>query len=114
MNGFKYSKDKKNWVPVNPEQDRINQKPIEAETLRVVSWNVLFDDHLSDQIYSKDRLVVCLKDLCNTNADIIGLQEVTAPFIEALEKEEWVRSSYYISEIPGNGGNWNPISTNPS
>jgi poly(A) polymerase len=52
--------------------------------LRCVTFNVLFDLYDADKIHTALRIPAMLELLRRTNADLIGLQEVTPPFLDAL------------------------------
>ncbi|KAH3767389.1 RNA 2',3'-cyclic phosphodiesterase [Pelomyxa schiedti] len=68
--------------------------------LRLVTYNVLFDLYDAELIYTTDRIPAELLLLKNTNADIIGLQEVTPNFLRNLLEQDWVRQNYYVSDSP--------------
>ena len=40
-----------------------------------------------------------MDSLRDTNADVIGLQEVTPQFVEMLMTQPWVQRSYFVSEV---------------
>jgi poly(A) polymerase Pap1/endonuclease/exonuclease/phosphatase family metal-dependent hydrolase/2'-5' RNA ligase/uncharacterized protein (UPF0248 family) len=68
------------------------------QNLRVVTLNVLFDIYDQHEIYSKNRYKVLLRMLRDLDADIIGLQEVTSEFLNALMHCSWVQEQYYLSD----------------
>jgi len=67
--------------------------------LTFATWNVLFDLYQPELIKTHIRVPVILDILNHTDAEIVGLQEVTVPFLEKLLAEDWVRRRYYVSEI---------------
>jgi len=67
--------------------------------LTFATWNVLFDLYQPELIKTHIRVPVILDILYHTDAEIVGLQEVTVPFLEKLLAEDWVRRRYYVSEI---------------
>lgn len=44
------------------------------------------------------RIPKIFEELKNTNADIIGLEEMTPTFVRALLSQDWVRQHYYVSD----------------
>ncbi|MFP2927299.1 poly(A) polymerase [Pyxidicoccus sp. 3LG] len=71
------------------------------EQLTVVTFNVLFDLHDAELLATERRTPATLAQLRATDADVIALQEVTAPFLRALLDAPWVREGYWLSEGPG-------------
>jgi poly(A) polymerase len=69
--------------------------------LTVITFNVLFDLYDADLLATERRTPATLALLRDTDADVIALQEVTAPFLRALLAEPWVRERYWLSEGPG-------------
>jgi len=79
--------------PYKPIENIILQKP-----LKIVTWNVLFDEYTSELIHTKQRIPIIIQYLKQMDADIIGLQEVTRPFLIELLRQEWVKNQYFISD----------------
>lgn len=75
-----------------------------VEALQVATYNVLFDLHDPEQLYSERRVPVCLELLRERDADIIALQEVTPGLWATVLATDWVREGYYVSEGPGADG----------
>ncbi|NMO13467.1 endonuclease [Pyxidicoccus fallax] len=72
------------------------------ERLTVLTFNVLFDVYDAEQRLATERRVPAMLALLrDTGADVIALQEVTPPFLQALLAEPWVRERYWLSEGPG-------------
>lgn len=71
------------------------------ERLTVVTFNVLFDLYDAELLATERRTPAMLALLRDTDADVIALQEVTAPFLRALLDAPWVRERYWLSEGPG-------------
>uniref|UniRef100_A0A7S4GJQ2 C2H2-type domain-containing protein n=1 Tax=Eutreptiella gymnastica TaxID=73025 RepID=A0A7S4GJQ2_9EUGL len=65
----------------------------------VVTFNVLFDFYYQEEIFSAQRYSAVMDSLRDTNADVIGLQEVTPQFVEMLMTQPWVQRSYFVSEV---------------
>jgi tyrosyl-DNA phosphodiesterase 2 len=62
--------------------------------LRIITWNVWFGGHMFEQ-----RGRALLAELGRRRADVIALQEVTAPLLAAIHDEPWVRAAYHVSEL---------------
>jgi len=69
---------------------------VRADTLTFVTFNIWFGEYYFEQRFH--ALMDILKD---TDADIIGLQEVTHESLELILEEEWVKDNYFISDITG-------------
>ena len=72
--------------------------------IKCIAFNVLFNEkngvaYRSNVVYSNDRYTDTLEKLFYSSADIITLNEVTKTFLKMVEECEWVRESYFISEI---------------
>jgi len=65
----------------------------QATTVTVVTWNVWFAERAFEE-----RAEATLRILRECDADLIALQEVTAPFLERAMREEWVRADYAVSD----------------
>lgn len=87
----KFNKEKQFWNESVEGGDSIT-----TTELTFVTFNVWFAKY-----YRQERCQALLQILGNCNADIIGLQEVTPSFLEEILEQEWVRDSYYISDITG-------------
>ncbi|MCL1468089.1 poly(A) polymerase [Argonema galeatum] len=68
-------------------------------SLKIVSFNVLWDNYESEIIHTAKRIPVISEHLRCCDADIIGLQEATPQLLEFLLTQNWVRD-YFISESP--------------
>jgi tyrosyl-DNA phosphodiesterase 2 len=60
--------------------------PQDKKTLTVVTYNILGEPHRPDE-----RIPVLMKILKESDADVIGLQEVVPWFQKRLAKEEWAK-----------------------
>jgi poly(A) polymerase len=70
----------------------------EIQKLSVLSFNVLFDLYDKDLIYTSKRIPLFIKNLMEISPDIVGLQEVTKPFLDELLSDKWVQETYFSSE----------------
>ena len=110
------------WVTHNEVEDKEENFPFEARSvygygsagwqvvdrtlgsaklnnLKIVSFNVLWDNYESEIIHTAKRIPVIAEHLRCCDADIIGLQEATPQLLEFLLTQDWVRD-YFISESP--------------
>lgn len=67
------------------------------ESIRIVTYNVLSDEHEKELIKTHLRIPAIITQLEQTKANIIVLQEATVPLLQALMREHWVKQMY-ISE----------------
>lgn len=67
-----------------------------SRSVSVLTWNVWFG--LEKPLTRWTRL---LSETESLKPDLILLQEVTAPFLELLRKQKWIRKSYEISDPRG-------------
>jgi poly(A) polymerase Pap1/uncharacterized protein (UPF0248 family)/2'-5' RNA ligase/endonuclease/exonuclease/phosphatase family metal-dependent hydrolase len=96
---YKFNNNK--WshiIDVDVDQKKLAATNVNANQLTVVSYNVLFDIYDQEKIYTKERIPKIFEELKNTNADIIGLEEMTPTFVRALLSQDWVRQHYYVSD----------------
>jgi poly(A) polymerase len=70
-------------------------------SLRVATFNVLFDLYDADLIDTPRRTDAALRQLSALDADLIGLVEVTPGFLARLLAEPWVQERYAVSDGPG-------------
>jgi endonuclease/exonuclease/phosphatase family metal-dependent hydrolase len=69
-------------------------EPSAPARLRIATWNVWFGEHRFGQ-----RGLALLAELGRRRPDVIALQEVTEPLLDALLEEPWLRSAYVISDV---------------
>lgn len=73
--------------------------------VRVLTWNTLWDRYDADRICTERRRPLLLDALRTSDADVIALQEVEAPLLASLGREEWVRAGgYSLWSNPGKSG----------
>ena len=84
----------------SPSAEAAQAAPGAPGLVTVVTYNVLAEQ-LAPQLPTAVRWQALLETLRQADADIIGLQEVTARFLEQLLREPWVRERYAVSELPG-------------
>ena len=68
--------------------------------LTVATFNVLFDLYDPELLATHRRTAATISLLRSVDADVIALQEVTAPFLRALLEKQWVREHYFVSDGP--------------
>jgi endonuclease/exonuclease/phosphatase family metal-dependent hydrolase len=103
---YVFSASESAWVKYTATKSRSDEVSVDKSSkLQVVTWNVLFDKFLDEIVLwdgdsSDERWVLAIRYLSETNADIIGLQEVTPRFAELLCGSPWVQSNYSVSTCP--------------
>ncbi len=85
---FTFSEDARSWVSGAAN----GAQPVHLQRLRVATYNVWFDP-----FEARKRCFALLELLAAEAPDVIALQEVTQPFLDALLREPWVRQSYGVS-----------------
>ncbi len=63
----------------------------------ISTWNVWFDRH-----HREERFQAMLQSLQQKNPEIMAFQEVTTPFIRALQAVEWLKEGHWVSAIEPN------------
>merc|ERR1711904_667534 len=84
--GWRYDSCKGGWtlVPANTQQ----ASHCLARQLRLATLNVLHDKELTDVLHHDVRYEAICLELSALDADIIGLNEVTATFLARIQSEE--------------------------
>lgn len=86
------------WQPI-PEDVVDLEAAHGLARISFLTFNILFDFHHTEEIYSSQRYEAILEALRLSEVDVIGLQEVTPAFAERLMAQGWVRDHYYVSEV---------------
>ena len=97
---FRFDRTLGGWVA----HDAVVAPAVAPESLQVVTYNVLFDLHETEHIYSERRRAACIALLRTRDAHIIALQEVTPQLWEQLLATPWVQDGYYVSTGPDAAG----------
>ncbi|MFD5465140.1 poly(A) polymerase [Kitasatospora sp. NPDC127059] len=71
-----------------------------GDTLRVVTWNTLWDRYDGDRIDTARRRPLLLAELAAADADVIALQEVEPTLVVQLLAQPWVREGYTLGADP--------------
>jgi len=87
----RFNRDKDEWNFI--ENSGTN---IKADVLTFVTYNTWFDD-----FHFEKRFRAITEILRESNADIIGLQEIAKASLEIFLQEDWVKNNYFISDISG-------------
>ncbi|MFD4698151.1 poly(A) polymerase [Streptomyces niveus] len=74
--------------------------PSSVGSLRVLTWNTLWDRYDSDRVRTAERRPMLLAALAESDADVIALQEVELDLLAMLLNAPWVRASYTVSSDP--------------
>jgi poly(A) polymerase len=83
------------WVPAAPDPAA---PPV--TTLRVLTWNTLWDRYDADRIDTARRRPLLLAALEHADADVIALQEVERDLLDRLLAAAWVRERYTLCTDP--------------
>ena len=78
-------------------------KTCELTHLRVATFNILADCFpwfVLLAIDSERRFAALVEELSRLNADVLVMNEVTSNSLRLLLESEYVRKSYYVSELP--------------
>lgn len=92
---YQFNSKKNEWEAISYSKDFI----IKDEKLSILTFNVLFDLYDKDKIFTSDRIPLIFKEIQESKANIIGLQEVTAPFLKILLNEKWLQDEFYVSDL---------------
>ncbi|MFE5856941.1 poly(A) polymerase [Streptomyces sp. NPDC056500] len=68
-----------------------------SSTLRVLTWNTLWDRYDAELLDTARRRPLLLDALRNADADVIALQEVTSELLRLIRATEWVRKDYTLA-----------------
>ncbi|NJP43540.1 poly(A) polymerase [Actinacidiphila epipremni] len=69
-------------------------------TVRLLTWNTLWDRYDSALIHTARRRPLLLAALRGADADVIALQEVESGLLRLLAREPWVRERYVLDADP--------------
>ncbi len=69
-------------------------------SLRVLTWNVLFDRYDQEIVRTRERIPRLLELLWKADADLVGLQEVEAPLLRTLLEVPWITGQYQLTDGP--------------
>ncbi|GAA2796121.1 hypothetical protein GCM10010441_21680 [Kitasatospora paracochleata] len=83
------------WRPA----DRPTGGPARA-TVRIVTWNTLWDRYDSERIDTARRRPLLLAAIARTDADVIALQEVEPALVDLLLREPWLRDGWTVGTDP--------------
>ncbi|MET9183385.1 poly(A) polymerase [Kitasatospora aureofaciens] len=75
----------------------------DPHTVRVVTWNTLWDRYDADRIATARRRPLLLTELEAADADVIALQEVEPALAAQLLAAPWVRDGYALGGDPSGG-----------
>ncbi|CAM2697093.1 unnamed protein product [Rotaria socialis] len=90
---WEYNKQKREWAPKQRGQ---NSQTHTCENFRVVSYNIWFSED-----YQPTRFNSLCDILNKSQAQIIGLQEMTKNILQQLSAQSFVQERYYLSDVDG-------------
>ncbi|MET9596474.1 poly(A) polymerase [Streptomyces sp. NPDC006459] len=70
-------------------------------TVRLLTWNTLWDRYDGPRTATARRRPLLLADLAAADADVIALQEAEPSLLRMLLAEPWVRAGYTLAADPG-------------
>ncbi|WPB79650.1 poly(A) polymerase [Archangium violaceum] len=95
---YRYDARANAWIEV---EESVSTEVQPAPTdLTFATFNVLFDLYDPELLATHRRTAATISLLRSVDADVIALQEVTAPFLRALLEKQWVREHYFVSDGP--------------
>ncbi|WP_448700957.1 poly(A) polymerase, partial [Streptomyces avidinii] len=86
------------WRPAGPVP--AGPAAAAATTVRLLTWNTLWDRYDAPRIATARRRPMLLADLAAADADVIALQEVEPALLRMLLAEPWVRAGYTLGTDP--------------
>ncbi|MGW7331024.1 poly(A) polymerase [Streptomyces sp. NPDC054840] len=87
------------WRPAEPVPG--GGTAASASSVRLLTWNTLWDRYDAPHIATARRRPLLLADLAAADADVIALQEVEPELLGMLLAAPWVRASYTLGTDPG-------------
>jgi tyrosyl-DNA phosphodiesterase 2 len=84
-------------VRLNPQYFGSESSSEVPDQLKVSTWNVWFDKHQREE-----RNRGLMQALETHKPDLMAFQEVTPPFVRALQATEWLKDGYWISAVEHN------------
>ncbi|MFC9294938.1 poly(A) polymerase [Streptomyces sp. NPDC057011] len=86
------------WRPAQPPAPGVAGAPA---TVRLLTWNTLWDRYDAPRISTARRRPLLLAELAAADADVIALQEVEPALLAMLLAAPWVRAGYTVAADPG-------------
>ncbi|MEV6381662.1 poly(A) polymerase [Streptomyces sp. NPDC051773] len=86
--------DGERWAPAP------SPRGLASASVRVLTWNTLWDRYDADRIDSARRRPLLLRALRDAEVDVIALQEVEAELLAMLLREPWVREGWTLGADP--------------
>ncbi|MFE7759986.1 poly(A) polymerase [Streptomyces sp. NPDC057438] len=90
--------DGEQWAPARTPQGADWEGG--PDSVRVLTWNTLWDRYDADLIDSAGRRPLLLRALRDADVDVIALQEVEAELLAMLLREPWVRAGWTLGTDP--------------
>ncbi|MYV74500.1 DUF504 domain-containing protein [Streptomyces sp. SID1046] len=89
------------WRPAEPVPGGGDGAAAVVSSVRLLTWNTLWDRYDAPHIATARRRPLLLADLAAADADVIALQEVEPELLGMLLAAPWVRASYTLGTDPG-------------
>lgn len=90
----RFDPGQKRWVPAQDSHE--SPASLSVERIRVATYNTWFGE-----LCQRQRHRAIFDILRQSQADVIGLQEMIPESLEHLLKQDWIRADYYCSDILG-------------
>ncbi|WP_216589669.1 poly(A) polymerase [Streptomyces brasiliscabiei] len=87
--------DGERWAPATG-----SPREAAASSVRVLTWNTLWDRYDADLIDTARRRPLLLRALRDADVDVIALQEVEAELLALLLREPWLREGWTLGTAP--------------
>nr|WP_311132554.1 RNA repair domain-containing protein [Nonomuraea gerenzanensis]SBO97271.1 endonuclease/exonuclease/phosphatase family [Nonomuraea gerenzanensis] len=88
------------WDPAGGWRPATGHAPATRTSVRVLTWNTLWDRYDSDRIDTARRRPLLLAALEEADADVIALQEVEPALLSMLLAAPWARDGYTLGTDP--------------
>jgi len=98
-----YHWDGHNWIPAPLDHPAPLPGPVSVATFNILAD--CFPWYIRAAICSEDRFSALLERIQALDADVLGLNEVTAVALELLLSSRFVREHYFVSESPAGSNN---------
>lgn len=93
---FYFSFEQNKW-----EEAKQGEEVNDIKSLKIVTWNILFDLYNPEDIHTDKRIPQIFQVLKEVDADIICLEEITTSLLKKILSLDWVRKFYIASDVDG-------------
>jgi poly(A) polymerase len=93
---FRFDESEKEWKDMEPIELVERKRNRETKEIKMITFNVLFN--LYNENHWKKRYPKIIEQILHSDADIIGLQEVTKDFVVLLLADPFIQKNFFVSE----------------